>query len=329
MGQPFHPFLMVGSEGDTTLVSAAKMRLSFSVTDTGPGISKKEESLLFEAFVQTSAGQSVQEGTGLGLPISQEFARLMGGQISVESVVGKGSTFRFDVLVDVVEETAADTKPLRRVIGIAPGQKTFRILIVEDRPDNRRLLINLLKPMGFDLEEAENGREGVRLWEEWDPDLIWMDMRMPVMDGYEATRVIKATTKGQSTIVVALTASAFEEQRSQVLSAGCDDFVRKPYREEEIFDALTRHLGVKFLYEDSIASSPVKQNSKFRLTQQTLSVLPDELLEQLSAAASQADAEQTLETIDKIDSDLVDITRGLEDLVSEFKFRTILDIARR
>jgi FixJ family two-component response regulator len=120
-----------------------------------------------------------------------------------------------------------------------------------------------------------------------------------------------------------------EEQRSQVLSAGYDDFVRKPYKEEDIYDALTRHLGVKFLYEDSIASSPAKQNSKFRLTQETLSVLPDELLEQLSAAASQADAEQTLDIIGKIDSDLVDITRDLEELVSEFKFQTILDVARR
>ena len=139
-------------------------------------------------------------------------------------------------------------QPRQRVIGLEPGQPSYRILIVEDRLENRRLLVKLLEPIGFEVREAVNGQEGVEIWEAWDPHLVWMDMRMPVMDGYEATKRIKSTTKGQATVVVALTASVFEEQRTVVLSAGCDDFVRKPFRDKDIFDVLHRHLGVRFLY---------------------------------------------------------------------------------
>ena len=139
-------------------------------------------------------------------------------------------------------------QPRQRVIRLEPGQPSYRILIVEDRLENRRLLVKLLEPIGFEVREAVNGQEGVEIWEAWDPHLVWMDMRMPVMDGYEATKRIKSTTKGQATVVVALTASVFEEQRTVVLSAGCDDFVGKPFRDKDIFDVLHRHLGVRFLY---------------------------------------------------------------------------------
>ena len=136
-----------------------------------------------------------------------------------------------------------------RILGLAEGQPRYRLLIVEDQPENRLLLRRLLEPLGFELREAANGQEAVALFEQWHPDLIWMDIRMPVMDGLEAVRRIRATKAGAETKIIALTAHALEEERSPIMAAGCDDLVRKPFREQEIFDALARHLRLKFIYE--------------------------------------------------------------------------------
>ncbi len=225
--------------------------LLFEIEDTGPGIAPDELKTIFDPFVQAASGYEAQEGTGLGLSISQQFARLMGGDITVQSTLGEGSTFTLKVPIRVQDVSALQREiALRRVIGVEPGQPKYRLLIVDDKQVNRQLLVKILSPLGFELREATNGQEAIRVWEEWEPHLIWLDMRMPIMDGYEATRRIKATTRGQATVIVALTASALEEDRVIILSEGCDAYIRKPFREEEIFNALDKHLGVRFLYED-------------------------------------------------------------------------------
>lgn len=224
--------------------------LKFEIDDTGAGISDAEIDTLFDAFVQTESGTKSQEGTGLGLPISRQFVQMMSGDIEVSSQEGKGSIFKFQVKAKMPsEELASVETKKRRVIGVVEGRSDLRILIVEDKTENSKLLSKLLNQVGFETRIAVNGKEGVEAWEEWEPHLVWMDVRMPVMDGYEATKRIKSTTKGQATVVVALTASAFEEQQSFILSAGCDDFVRKPFREAEIFDTMHKHLGVEFVYD--------------------------------------------------------------------------------
>jgi CheY-like chemotaxis protein len=136
------------------------------------------------------------------------------------------------------------------VTGLAPGQATYRLLVVDDKEVNRKLLVRILAPLGFEVEQARNGQEALEIWETWHPHLIWMDMRMPVMDGYEATRRIKATLKGQATVIIALTASALDEDRKVILSEGCDDYIRKPFHDQELFDALAKHLGVRFITAD-------------------------------------------------------------------------------
>ncbi len=246
-------------QADLSRLPSTDCYLLFEVEDTGPGIAPEEMRLVFDPFVQTASGQKSQEGTGLGLPISRQFVTLMQGELTVHSVVGEGSIFRVRIPVKLAraEDVAQPTDHgRRRVIGLAPDQYApdggpYRLLIVEDQAANREVLYKLLEPLGFAVQCAVNGQEGIELWERWQPHLIWMDMRMPVMDGYTATRQIKARARamGRTALVIALTASAFEEDRNAILEAGCDDFVRKPFREHEVLDILSRHLGVRFLYE--------------------------------------------------------------------------------
>ena len=219
------------------------LRTHFSRSKTPPGIAGRD--VLFDPFIQTSSGHRSQEGTGLGLPISRQFVALMHGELTVSSVVGEGSIFRLQVPVSLAEADAVEVRveqAQRRVTGLAPEQHApdggpYRLLVVEDQPANRDVLVKLLEPFGFDMRCAVNGQEGVEVWESWQPHLVWMDMRMPVLDGYAATRLIKdrARPPGRTAIIVALTASAFEEDRDAILAAGCDDFVRKPFRENEGF----------------------------------------------------------------------------------------------
>ena len=180
----------------------------------------------------------------------------MGGGITLKSAAGSGSIFTLSILVQPLQAGEVQITLLRsHVIGLAPGQPTYRLLVVDDKEVNRKLLVRLLAPLGFEIEQASNGLEALEIWETWAPHLIWMDMRMPVMDGYEATRRIKSTLKGQATVIVALTASALEEDRKMILSEGCDDYIRKPFHDQELFDTLTRRLGVRFLTADPEGAS--------------------------------------------------------------------------
>jgi PAS domain S-box-containing protein len=241
---------------DSEVLSPDSFFLHFEVEDTGPGIAADELDTLFEPFVQTKTGKMSQEGTGLGLPITRQFVQLMGGNITVSSTVGEGTIFKFDLKVTLAQagevQTAAST---RQAIALAPNQPTYRILVVDDRGESRQLLLHLLSRLGIEVREAENGQEAVALWDSWQPHLILMDMRMPVMDGYEATKQIKSHLKGQATVIIALTASAFEEDRTMILSAGCDDFVRKPFQEEVLLEKIATHLGVRYVYEESSRST--------------------------------------------------------------------------
>ncbi len=264
--------------------------LQFSIKDTGKGIASEELNKLFEAFSQTESGRDAQEGTGLGLVISRQFVQLMGGDITVESEVGKGTTFDFSIRVTSGQEVQELHQETRRVLALAPDQPTYKILAVDDKSVNRQLLVKLLAPLGFEIKEASNGKEAIAIWDEWEPNLIFMDMRMPVMDGYEATKYIKATTKGNATAIIALTASVLEEEKAIVLSAGCDDFLRKPFKERVIFEALTEHLGVQYIYEKSADDSPVNDGNVLLLSDSNiLTAMSDEWRSQLSEAAIEGD----------------------------------------
>ncbi|NEQ23275.1 MAG: response regulator, partial [Microcoleus sp. SIO2G3] len=304
-------------------------QLQFEVEDSGAGIAPEELDSLFEAFMQTRTGQQSSEGTGLGLPIARSFVQLMGGEMTVSSQVGHGSLFKFDITVSVAETAQSNSQqPTRRVVAIEPNQPTYRILIVDDRWDNRQLLIRLLSPLGFELLEATNGQQAIEMWENCSPHIILMDMRMPVMDGYEATKRIKATTKGQATAIVAVTASSFEEQRAVILSTGCDDFIRKPFREADIFDALRKHLGVSFVYEEPAASPTSTQNDTNAITPDAIAALPTALVANLHQATIDGDKDLMLALIDQIREQNKPLANALAALVNNFRYKQLLNLTQ-
>jgi signal transduction histidine kinase/FixJ family two-component response regulator len=230
---------------------AASARLAFLIEDSGEGIAEADLERIFQPFEQVAA-PGENKGTGLGLAIARQFAELMGGSLTAQSRVGAGSTFRLELPVDIV---AADDLPspaheTRSVLGLAPGQPRYRILVAEDNPESRMLLVRELTSLGLDVREAVNGAEAVTVFEEWHPHLIWMDWRMPIMNGLDATRSIRALPGGGETRILGLTASAFEERGEEFRQAGCDDYLRKPYRIGEVLDAMARALGLSYRYAD-------------------------------------------------------------------------------
>lgn len=305
-----------------------QITLHFEVKDTGPGIAPAELEELFKPFVQTQAGQKSHQGTGLGLSISQQFVHLMGGEIAVSSILGQGTIFSFDIQATPVEMLEVETIQLhRRAIALAPEQPLYRILVVEDKQENRQLLVKFLTSLGFSVREAENGQQGVALWQTWEPHLIWMDMRMPVMDGYEATKQIKAHLKGQATVIIALTASAFDEERAVVLSIGCDDFVCKPFREEVILEKMAKYLGVRYLYEDT-PHQEAREDSDldFSLTK-ALTQMPPEWIAQLHQAALCTDEKQIFSLLEHSEVS-TPVANALADLVNQFRIDKIIDLTQ-
>lgn len=231
--------------------AAADGRLSLivEVEDSGVGISREDQTRVFEPFFQVQGGES-QKGTGLGLTLTRKYAQLMGGTVTLESEPGSGTLVRLELPVKTATaaELAAANIDRGLVTGLEPGQPRCRILIVEDQRENWLLLQRLLDGAGLETRVATDGAAGVEAFKAWRPHFIWMDVRLPVIDGLEAARRIRALEGGAEVKIAALTASVFKEQREEVLTAGMDDFIRKPYRPAEVFGCLERHLGVRFVY---------------------------------------------------------------------------------
>jgi signal transduction histidine kinase/CheY-like chemotaxis protein len=329
--------------GTKTTNNPQSPTITFEVKDTGVGIVAEELENLFKPFVQTASGQKVQQGTGLGLTISRQFVRLMGGEITVISH-GKaftpgmplkefledttGTTFKFDIPVGIADASAIQNQSYhRRVVALAPNQPQYRILVVDDKNDNRQLLVKLLKPLGFEVEEASNGIEALEIWDSYSPHLIWMDMRMPVMDGYEATKRIKGTIKGQATAVIAITASVWEEDKAVILSAGCDDFVRKPFHTEAIFDIMAKHLGVLYIYQEQELPSPPSNVTGEPLNfTDLLAAMSKEWIVKLYEAAIEADSELVFQLLEEIPESQAFELQTLRNWVNKFQFEKVLDL---
>jgi Amt family ammonium transporter len=199
--------------------------------------------------------------------------------------------------------------------------------VAEDIEESRTLLVNILNTVGFDVKEAANGKEAVEIFNQWRPHFIWMDIRMPVMDGLEANRHIKKTDAGKSTIVAALTAHALKEEREHILAAGCDDFVRKPFHEQEIFEVMAKHIGVKYVYEKREDAVPVELEAAIQPEQ--LAALPADLLSQLHQAVVELDQEQILALIERIKTVDAHIVEGLNSFVSNLAYEPLLELIEK
>jgi signal transduction histidine kinase/CheY-like chemotaxis protein len=304
--------------------------LRFEVVDTGPGIVKEEQEKIFDAFFQADNWESSHQGTGLGLPISRKFVSLMGGELSVSSSVGVGTCFSFELSAPSADaKAAAVCRYTSRAVALEAEQPPYRLLVVEDNQTNRSLMVTLLQSVGFEVQEAVNGRQAVEKWREWRPHLIWMDMRMPIMDGYQATAQIKESPVGKDTVIIALTASAFKEDRLKAIEHGCDDFVGKPFRESEIFEMIKKHLGVRYAYdeEDEGLKAAASQKRFDELLITLIDDLPAELIARLKEATELSDSTKIDEVIEEIRTENVQIAEAFSALADNFAYDDILALA--
>lgn len=351
-----HCRLNIEEQNETSSQSSI-INLQFSISDTGVGIPPEEQEAIFHSFGRTRYSQIHKEGTGLGLTISRAFVQLMGGDIGVQSEEAKGSVFSFELQVELADTPVAERASYtQRVIGLASGQPAYRILAVDDAEDSRAFLTQLLRQVGFEVQEARNGQGAVALWKEWEPHLILMDMRMPVMDGYQATKRIRklegqrAKVEGQKedssrpspfaprpTPIIALTASSFEEERAVILAAGCDDFLRKPFQENDLFTLMQKYLDLRYVYEEDEGhrakgtrqgTQGTGQKAEEVLTTERLAEIPSALLLKLEEATDRSSMKQIAAILEELRLYNAQIADALIRLSQNFQYDEILALIR-
>ncbi len=331
-------------------------RLEFQVIDTGAGIAPDDHESIFQSFEQTDTGRA-KEGTGLGLSICRKYVELMEGDLSVESEVGKGSIFTLVLPLVQADKKDVPVKPKKRkVLGIKKAVKDSsdfeqsgldntipecRILVVDDKETNRDVLSRLLSPVGISVKEAANGQEALQIFNKWNPQMVFMDIRMPVMDGVEATKQIKNSDRGGKTFVVIVSASAMEEQRIEVMASGADEFIRKPFNEAEIFQAIERYLGVEFIYEDEPHESDSDNGTAYKnslsdsaasselLTPAHLNNIPDELLQEMFSAVEGGYIDKLKGGIDTIAKTDASLANRLQQLADDYEYEQLMRLLQR
>jgi CheY-like chemotaxis protein len=280
---------------------------------------------VFDAFVQTRTGQERREGTGLGLTISYNYVKLMGGELRLESEEGRGTEASFEISVGVpADSLVLDEVHRGGVAALAPGQDTFRILVADDRWASRHLITRILEPLGFEVREACDGAEAVAVWKQWRPHLICMDVRMPGVDGCEATRRIRSDPDGNSTVIIAVTASSYEEDRTHILASGCNGYMRKPFDEAELFDLLHQHLGLRFLYDEAQPGPAAAGNNGAGGLEKTMASLPLPLRAALHNALIELDTEAVSRALSEIHAYNSEMSNALQALTDNYQYGRLL-----
>ena len=299
-----------------------KYWLKIKVKDTGKGIADHEISQLFKAFEQTETGRKSNSGTGLGLYISYQFIKLIGGDITVQSSPNMGTTFILEIPIKLTKKDTIISQPrAKKVIGLAPEQPHYRILVVDDDRESRDLLVSLLCSIGLSVQTANNGQEAISLWQQWQPHLIWMDLEMPIMDGYNATKSIKKSSAAPFPYIIMLTANASENIRKKAFNCGCDDFVAKPFQQVVIWNKITQYLGLQYIYEQEKEQTQITKLSDVNAT--CLKQVPQEWLNQLYAASLHLQGKKVLTLIQEIEHSHAILAQYLTQLAEGYQFEKI------
>lgn len=297
-----------------------QLQLVFSVTDTGQGIKEEEVSKLFKPYQQTSAGEASNKGTGLGLAITRQLAELMNGYIEVESEWGRGTRFTVALQVGKVYNQSVPVTSELEIVGLQPSNINHRVLIVDDSENNRDLLNDILGKVGFETKVAEDGQCAVEIYRSWQPHLILMDMRMPVLNGYEATKQIRALDHQSKVIILALTANLFDSEADAILLTGCNDYVIKPFRISTLLRKIGGHLGLKPIYNNSSDKALIEQSPSLEAE---LAAVPSEVLERLFMVASTYSLERVNNMTDELPSNLAQF---VQESLDEFDFDAIISL---
>ncbi len=311
-----------------------QVNLFFEIEDTGVGIAQSEIDHLFEVFSQSESGKNSGEGSGLGLAISKRFINLMGGDITVSSELAKGSIFSFNIIAELaISNNRVLTNINLPIISLQSSQEPPRILIVEDQEINRYFLVKLLENIGFKIKECANGQEALDLWQRWQPDLILMDMRMPVMDGYQAITTIRQQERNCQVInpvkIIAVTASALAQEKNVIIQAGCDDFISKPVKEAEICAQIAHYLNLSYTYKSSDSSTQLTPpSSSAKIEQEDLLTMSFEWRNNLYEAALAARSNKILQLIDDIPVNNKAIINKLTELVKQLNFEEIMSLTK-
>ncbi len=301
-------------------------KIRFEIEDSGPGIEAEQLETIFQPFKQVGAQRYMTEGTGLGLPLCKKFVEMMGGTLAVNSTIGKGSAFWFDLALPTVEGWhPVETFQVQQYITGYQG-KPRRILIVDDKDENRALLFELLSPLEFVLAEAINGKDAIEITLAFRPDVILMDIRMPVMDGFEATRRIRKLAELKQVIIIVISASVSDEDRNKSLNVGCHDFIAKPFSTDEVLEKLGCHLKLEWEYEadDLLDFSPSQEKTDD--TEQPVVSPPAEVVKMLYDLAMMGDVEsieEQIEQLEQTDSQFAPFVAQVRQLAEDFQVREI------
>jgi signal transduction histidine kinase/FixJ family two-component response regulator len=318
-------------------------KLRFQVEDTGVGIAPEQLEEIFLPFQQVGEDSRKTEGTGLGLAISRQLVRMMGGELKVKSTLGKGSVFWLDLdLPEVSQWADVANVDERNIIGFVGSKR--KVLVVDDKWENRSVLVNLLEPLGFEVLEATDGRDGLSKACEFKPDVIFMDLVMTVMDGFEATRRLRMLPELKGVVVIAISASVFDFDQQQSREVGCDDFLPKPVREAELLEKLRVYLELEWLYERNDEVGRMKDENKnslqtglrpATLTDSTLETsivaMPSEEVAVLLDLAMSGDLRgivEQAERLEALDRQWVPFATHLRQLAKSFKGKQIVELLK-
>lgn len=272
---------------EASVSSPSEGRLAIAVQDTGIGIPPQDQGRLFQPFERTAHGENSAGGTGLGLAISRQYARLMGGEILLCSTPGQGSVFTLELPFGAPDASASAASPIDAPAGMRVEPSQGRILVVDDIEENRQVLRLILEPMGFVVHEARGGKESIAMVDRLRPQVVLMDLRMPDLDGKEATRILREHHPKGGLVIIGVSASALDEEQRSFLRSGLDAFLSKPVRVRELQETLSRF--VVFCQTDP-DTTPSVENAPSSWCEAFRNALRSGSTTRLAALAAQADS---------------------------------------